>query len=452
MLKTRRKFDEIYFYGNQNLSLVNEILKKFGKTTEIITFAKSNLTFMKLTHEDFQTWTTYMPELTELNTLNIETSQIAKSSNRISLPKLKKLKCYDSFLNFITAENLDDIQISTTDMITPIVLDNVNTFLELHHKITKFAYNLYCGNENEIQKPAFNLDHLKLIHFKLIHFRYDPKVTARIISRQKNLIKLHLEDKSFTADDYSDYYARRMNILFDEILSLKHLKKLAVELPTGDFLIRIQNMPNLKILNLCDIPFDIIKSLNVCENDKLEKLCLEAIDFGKKPVNVECVQILGKSMINLTKFQLDVAPLNVLKTIIVELKNLKTLKILHNPEVSRKKKIMMAENVELPQTNLETIICEVDDLKLRILPIIKVSPGLQKLKIYWKKKDISIMTHIFDCIMACENIRIIEFAFEDVFLSENTLPFRDNFNFSYKFQHYEIIICKKSGKITCKKM
>ena len=106
---------------------------------------------------------------------------------------------------------------------------------------------------------------------------------------------------------------------------------------------------------------------------------------------------------------------------------------------------------ELRETNLEKIIFEVED-KSRIFPIIKRSPQVTHIKIYWTEKKTLHMSIIFDIIMNSKSVRIIEFVHRGNVFKPEVMPFESGFNFAYNGRNFEISLDKRCGKIICRKI
>jgi hypothetical protein len=111
-----------------------------------------------------------------------------------------------------------------------------------------------------------------------------------------------------------------------------------------------------------------------------------------------------------------------------------------------------SETININESNLERITCKYEDYKLRVLPLIQVSPKLKNVKIYWDNKNAPFMQIIFEILMACPQIDQIDFFFDGVYIKANVISFSNSFYFSYNNKEFELLISRKKGKIICKKV
>jgi hypothetical protein len=452
LLHTKRKFDEIFFYGNQSPQDVSAILNQFGQQLRIIKFAKNDLKFIKISWDDLVDFLSVAPNVTELDLTSIEIKNVVKTESvSVMFENLKKLKCYDTALYQITAPVLERVEIQVIEGLSDDILQCINNFVQINQNIVHFTLRVFCDDDPEIQSVPLKLSHLHLHTLALREFRFDPEDVAKILSEQKDLVKLHLEDGSLTNEDCA--YSRQLIPVFEEILGMKKLDKLVIELPTVAFLMMLLIMPNLKRLSITNIAQRDLRLLGSVKNSHLEKLCIENIEFGKEAMEESDVHVMRGLLRGLTTLKIDTTPLNVMKVLLTELEKLKTLKVIRNQQIAKKFKQMRGENVELPTTNLEKIICDSEDFKLRILPIIKVSPRLAHVKMYWDNKNTSFIGIAFSIIRACHNIKIIEFFHSATFVKENMLqPDEMHYTFAYNERKFEVTILRKEAKITCRKV
>lgn len=116
------------------------------------------------------------------------------------------------------------------------------------------------------------------------------------------------------------------------------------------------------------------------------------------------------------------------------------------------KKVFSETIPNMQGSSLERITCQYEDFKLRILPLVQVAPKLKHIKVYWDNKNTPFMQIIFEVIIACPEIELIEFPFSGVYVKPNVLSFENHFYFSYNTRNYEATIIRKKGKIICKKV
>lgn len=443
----KKLFHEIVFHGligNENIA---KILENHQENAAKITFAKNDLKFIKADQSEVTQWLGHFTEsLVSLNTLNLEVA-IDKSDARVTLENLKKLSCGDDFLSVVNAPNLVDLRVSSRDELSKRNLENINKFLERHHSIKKFSYIIYCGTDENVQNVDFDLAHLELTEFILTDFRYDPNVVLKILQNQKSLKKLRLEDGYFSSEDI--IWARNFKPIFKEINTMKYLDKLVIEMPTIKFLRNLRDIKSLRRLQINAITSDDLEEFLKMAFPNLVKLALEGISFGKKPLTEANVWKLGENFKSLQCLKFDVAPVQIVDCLVRHLPQLKTVKIYHNKGIVKKIRLNQEENFKFSTTRLEKIICEIEDFKLRIMPILKASPNLLYLKIYWHLKTTPIMSVIFEILMECPRIREIEFKYNGVFAKDDAIPFKSSFNFSFNYRNYQLLICKKTGKIKC---
>ncbi|KAG5684801.1 hypothetical protein PVAND_014014 [Polypedilum vanderplanki] len=455
LLKTKRQFNEIFFYGNQDPQHVTQILKTFGKDLQILKFAKSNLNFFEVQNKSqspasLSDWLCQTRNITELDLINIKIENSPNDDRlRILLKSLAKLRCYDSFLNVIVSPSLVKLELQVIDTIDFQKLNNIQEFLDISFRLKHFDLRVFCNiDDKEVQNVSLKLDHIKLDKLIIREFRFNPRHVADILNKQKNLMHLHLEDGTLSNDDSDAQYLRQLQIVFDQILDLKQLNKLTIEMPSVDFLIRLQNLPNLKRLSIINFPQIDLKFLKEISNSKLEKFCIENIEFGKKSIEKNDVEFLHGIIKNVKTLKIDTTPLNIVKLLLNEIPNLKVLKMIRNSEIAKKCKQMSGENVELPITNLEKIICDTEDFKMRILPIIRSSPQLMHVKIYWDNKNTPFMEMVFDILESCSDIKLIEFVHGALFVKEDIFPsYKTHLSFSCKNMNFERIVLRKEAKV-----
>ncbi|CAG9802748.1 unnamed protein product [Chironomus riparius] len=445
----RRQFSEIFFHGNLEKNTIEEVLKKFGQNAKKIQFGKNDLRFIKISPLDMISWLRNIQETIHLNTLNIKMDGTATTNETVTLLQLKKLRCCDTFLSVLDTPKLEDIQIFSTDRLKKQNLENINNFLVRHHSIKKFSFRIFCGVDIEIQDIDFQLNHLNLTHLKLSEFRYNPKSVVDILQNQKNLFKLHLEDGYLTQEDI--IWSRQYEPIFHEILNLKKINKLVVEIPSLKLVRNLRKMTNLKRLHMNAITLDVLNEFLRTDYPHLSKLCLEGIDFGTRGLKKEDIWLLSQNFKNLTHLKFDSVPLSVIDCMVKNMENLKVIKIIRNAKLLSKMKSLKDDNLQIIETRLEKIICEQEDFRTRILPIIKISPNLREVKIYWNNKQTPIMTIIFDILEKCLQIDQIEFKYNGLYAKDNAILFSSHFNFSLNNRHYQVMICRKTGKILCSK-
>jgi hypothetical protein len=445
----RRQFSEIFFHGNLDKNTIEEVLKKFGHSAKKIQFGKNDLKFIKISPLDMISWLRNIQETIHLNTLNIEMDGNITTSERVTLLQLKKLRCCDIFLSVLDTPNLEDIEIFSMDRLKKQNLDNINNFLVRHFSIRKFSFRIFCGEDIDIQHIDFQLNHLNLTHLKLSEFRYNPESVVNILQNQKNLFKFHLEDGYLTQEDI--IWSQQYEPIFHEILHLKQLNKLVVEIPSIKLVRNLRRMTHLKRLHMNAITLDILSEFLRTEYPHLRKLCLEGIDFGTRGLKKEDIWLLSQNFKNLTHLKFDSVPLSVIDCMLTNMENLKVIKIMRSAKLSSKMKSLKDDNLQITESRLEKIICEQEDFKTRILPIIKISPKLREVKIYWNNKQTPIMTIIFDILEKCLQIDRIEFKYNGLYAKDDAILFSSHFNFSLNNRNYQIMICRKTGKILCSK-
>lgn len=333
VLKTARQFNEIFFHGNQEEKGVGEILKKIGGNLKILSFGKCDLNFMKVSPLQITTWLNYASNITKLNTVNIHLTKMDLNCEKSLLENLIKLKCDDSILSFIKSPKLEKLKVFTTDNLTEKKRVLMNNFFENHHNIKYISYTIYNSDDPETQRCEFNLCHLKLTHMRFCEFRYDINAVINIIKDQKNLIDLKLEDGAYNTESFED--STRVSImhqnLYPEILKLEFLQKLYIEMPSDEMMHQIPlYFEHLKTLKICSITTEMLETFQLIRNDKIEKLCIENLEHGKKHLLVDNIKKLSRSYPNLTSFKADTLPPAVMNAIVTCMKKLKKLKIIRN--------------------------------------------------------------------------------------------------------------------------
>jgi hypothetical protein len=447
----KRQFSEIFFHGNLEKSTIEQVLARYGNSVKKIYFGKNDLKFIKISPLDMMLWLRNIQGIIHLNTLNIELDEkTTASTERVTMLQLKKLKCCDSFLTLLDAPNLEDVQIFSTDRLSRENLEMINSFLIRHYSIRKFSFRLFCGEDTEVQHIDFQLNHLKLTHLKLAEFRYDPKSVIKILQHQKNLFKFHLEDGFLTQEDI--HLSEQYDPIFSEIPLLKQLNKLVIEMPSTNLIRNLKKMTHLKRLHMNAIALDVLATFLESEYPHLRKLCLEGISFGTRGLTKEDVWLLSRNFKNLTHLKFDSVPLSVIDCMLRNMENLKVIKIIRNLKLLRKMKSSKDEHLQITESHLEKIICEQEDFTARILPIIKISPKLNHVKIYWNNKHTPIMTIIFDILEKCFQIDLIEFKYNGLYAKDDAIPFSSHFSFSLNNRNYQVMICRKTGKILCSKI
>ncbi|XP_070492807.1 uncharacterized protein [Chironomus tepperi] len=395
-------------------------------------------------------WLRNVQEIIHLNTLNIDIDDKIIFNERISLLQLKKLKCCDTFLSVLDTPSVEDIQIFATDRLSSQNLDNINNFLVRHYSIRKFSFRIFCAEDIDIQHIDFKLNHLKLTELNLTEFRFDPNSVTNILKHQRNLFKFHLEDGYLTHEDI--IWSRQYEPIFNEIYNLKQLNKLVIEMPSINLVRNLKKMTNLKRLHMNGITLDVLNVFLETEYPYLRKLCLEGIEFGTRGLKKEDIWLLSQNFKNLTHLKIDSVSLSVIDCMLRNMNNLKVIKIIRNTKLLSKIKSVKDDNLQITETHLEKIICEQEDFKTRILPIIKISPKLREVKIYWNNKQTPIMTIIFDILEKCLKIDQIEFKYNGLYAKDDAIPFSSHFCFALNNRNYQIVICRKNGKILCKKL
>lgn len=430
---------------------IREILEKNTEKVRKLTFGKNDLKFIKSSKLELILWlNNFQNSLQVLNTFGIDMEETL-TNELVTLPNLKKLCCRDTLLTVLDTQKLEDIRLFTTDHLKTKNLENINNFLIRHHSIKKFSFRVFCGEDIDIQNVDFKLDHLKLEHFILAEFRFNPTAVLKILECQNDLVKLHLEDGYLSSEDVK-WTATKFEPIFNRILKLKKLEKLVIEMPTINFVRKLKSLPNLKRLYLNAISMDVLAEFLSIEFPNLKKLCLEGVDFGKKSLRKEDIWLLSRNFKNLQTFKFDTVSMSVIDCILRNMENLKNIKILRNMELIRKMKSFNNENIKLSQCSLQKIVCEHEDFRIRILPIIKVSPQLRHVTIYWNNKQTAFMTTIFDILEYCNEIKLIEFKSNGIFVKDDSVMFRSHFSFSYNCKNYQLLICRKNGKIKCCKI
>jgi len=431
---------------------IEQVLKRFGNSAKKIYFGKNDLKFIKISPLDMTSWLRNIQgTIIHLNSLNIELDgKIAATTERVTMLQLKKLKCCDTFLTVLDAPNVEDIQIFSTDRLSKENLEIINNFLIGHYSIRKFSFRLFCGEDTDIQHIDFQLNHLKLTHLNFAEFRYDPKSVVNILQHQKNLFKFHLEDGFLTQEDI--IWSEQFEPIFNVIPLLKQLNKLVIEIPSIKLVRNLKKMTHLKRLHMNAITLDVLTEFLQTDYPHLRKLCLEGIDFGTKGLKNEDVWLLSRNFKNLTHLKFDSVPLSVIDCMLRNMENLKVMKIIRNLKLLRKMKSSRDDNLKITESRLEKIICEQEDFSSRILPIIKISPKLRQVKIYWNNKHTPIMTIIFDILEKCLQIELIEFKYSGLYAKDDVIPFSSHFCFSLNSRNYQAMICRKTGKILCSKL
>lgn len=331
VLNTRRAFNEIFFHGELDQNDIDTILKKFGDKLRILGFGKCDLKFFKVPTTTVNTWLNYASNLTSLNTENIELTCAAENSILL-LRSLKKLRCYDNMLSIIYAPDLEKLKVFSTDALPRKKVDAIDVFLKRHHLIKYFSFTLYNGEDVEIQNCNFDLAHLKLKVLRLLEFRYDINAVINILKSQHDLIELKLEDGAYCADSNDD--SRRVESfapLFDEMLQLKELRTLYIEMPSEVMMRSLSIQLNcLTVLKICSITLEMVDTFQHIRNDNIQKLCIENLEHGKKHLQISNIINIAKNYRNLTSFKTDTLPPCILDCISVHMNQLKKLKIIRN--------------------------------------------------------------------------------------------------------------------------
>lgn len=346
ILSTERGFNEIFFHGPQAKEDVDVILNKFGSKLKMLSFGKSDLNFLKISSIEIIRLLSFCPFLTQLNTINIELTNLTCDSI-IPLVSLKKLRCGDTMLSKIHAPNLEKLKVFTTDRLTHQKLSAMNKFFRRHHAIKYLAYTIYNGEDTDIQNCAFDLSHLNLENLRFMEFRYNIHDVIEIIRNQPNLIELRLEDGCYTESTEDTTRIMSLQLLFDEMLKLKKLEKLYIEMPSDEMMRKIPiYLENLKVLKVCSITEEMLDTFKLIANPNIEKLCIENVDHGKKHLSVNHIESLAKSYPNLKSFKADTLPPTVLSSISMQM-NLKKIKIIRNEYLRKlliKKKVFKIKN------------------------------------------------------------------------------------------------------------
>lgn len=330
VLSTQREFNEIFFHGKQQQNEVEEVLKKFGHKLSMLGFGKCDLNFISIPSTVINTWLNYARNLTHLNTANIKMTG-SPDQNMVLLKCLKKLLCDDKMLTVIYAPSLDKLKVYSTDSLTQLKLNAMNAFLARHHLIKKIAFTLYNGEDVEVQNCSFNLAHLKLKILRLLEFRYDINAVINILKSQSDLIELKLEDGAYSESYEDSTRVASFPPLFDQILQLKKLQNLYIEMPSETMMNSIPIiLKNLTVLKICSITSEMLDTFQHIKNDKVQKLCIENIEHGKKHLEASHIINLSKSYPNLQSFKIDTLPPAIINCISVHMKQLKKLKIIRN--------------------------------------------------------------------------------------------------------------------------
>lgn len=452
--RINKEFKEIAFHGvikNQNISRILELNRESAIK---ISFLKNDLKFVKVTRVELLKWLeNFQESLVSFITINIEITVNTSANQRITLKSLRKLWCYDEILPAINAPNLQDVRIFSKDQLTAKALTNINEFLTRHRSIKKFSYRIFCGDDDNVQHVAFNLNHFQLTDLELAEFRYSPEAVIDILKSQKNLRKLHLEDGSITGDDFK--WTKKFEPIFEEILSMNYLNKLVIETPTIKFLNKLRNIKSLKRLYINAITADVLEEFLNLEHPRITKLGIESIEGSeskKVPLKTEQVWKIGSNFPNLECLKFDIAPIIVVDAMIKHMGKLRSVKIYHSMDTVKKFKTNLSEDFSMSESRLDKMIFEQEDFKLRILPIVKASRELRYLKIYWRSKNTPIMSMIFDILEYCPKMHEILFKYNEVYSKEDAIPFKSHFQFAYNSREYQMILCRKNGKIKCVKL
>jgi hypothetical protein len=304
----------------------------------MLSFGKNDLTFLKVPSSEVLSWLNCCTSLTKLNTINLELTNIA-TNEVVTLVSLKKMRCDDSILSLIHAPNLEKLKVFTTETLTNKKLQEMNKFYKRHHAIKYLAYTIYTGEDTDIQDCAFDLSHLRLTNLRFMEFRFNLNNVIEIIRNQPDLIEIRLEDGSLSESSEDMARVASFKPLFDEILKLKKLEKLYIEMPSDEMMIHIPvYLKNLKVLKVCSITEEMLDTFKLIPNHNIVKLCIENLEHGKKHLTADHIKHLAKSYPNLESFKADTLPPAVLNAISINMKNLKKLKIIRN-EYLRKYKI-----------------------------------------------------------------------------------------------------------------
>lgn len=330
VLSTQRGFNEIFFHGKHHQNDIDEVLKKFGKKLSMLGFGKCDLNFLSVTTTVFNTWLNYASNLTQLNTANINLKGSAESKI-VLLKCLTKLRCDDNMLSIIYAPKLEKLKMYSTEALTKVKLDAINDFLSRHHLIKYFCFTLFNGEDTDVQNCKFAISHLRLKTLRLLEFRYDIDAVIEIIRSQKGLIELRLEDGAYSESFEDSTRVSSFSPLFTEMLQLKKLQNLYIEMPSVEMMRSIPlYLNNLTVLKICSITKEMLNTFQHIRNDYIQKLCIENLEHGRKHLEENHIINLAKSYPNLISFKTDTLPPSVINCISVHMSKLKKLKIIRN--------------------------------------------------------------------------------------------------------------------------
>jgi hypothetical protein len=419
-----------------------------GDQIDKLIFGKTDYNFIKLSHDDLSLMLqSCANNLIKLSTINLEMKQSNSTQPGTVMKELKKLKTDYSFLNFITAPNLEVLELFTMSVMDADKMKCINDFLLQTARLKKFYLEIFCDTDPQVQNTSLQISHLEeLTHLGLIGFRYEPRAVAQIIKEHPNLYKLILEDGSWSVEDSS--YQRHLKPIFDEIIKLEKLNKLNIEMPTVEFLNRTRYMNNLSRLYINAISTSTLREFIAHGNKNLTKLGIEGIEFGKKWLLIEDVTQIGLKFPNITCFKFDTVPHIVLNAIFENMKNLTSIRIFRNPAALKKRKAE-DKNFHLCETKLQSIVCEQEDFYVTVLKILKSSPQLKEFKMFYSDKNTSFLAYAGTIAMLNPKIETIKFKYNSkIFVRFDFSNVIKNGRVSFFDQHFEVLVCKKKGKVT----